>query len=73
MDWSGCEVVEIVPGKVSGAPILKGTRVQADTVLESHKLGESIEEIAYSFDLDADDVRRLLAFAESHQLTNSAR
>jgi uncharacterized protein (DUF433 family) len=73
MDWSGCEVVEIVPGKVSGAPILKGTRVQADTVLESHKLGESIEEIAYSFDLDANDVRRLLAFVESRQLTNSAR
>jgi uncharacterized protein (DUF433 family) len=64
MDWSGCEIVEIVPGKVSGAPVLKGTRVQADTVLESRKLGETIDEIAYSFDLDTDDVRRLLAFAE---------
>jgi uncharacterized protein (DUF433 family) len=73
MDWSGCEVVEIVPGKVSGAPILKGTRVQADTVLESHELGESVDEIAYSFDLDAGDVRKLLAFAESGQLTKSVR
>jgi hypothetical protein len=34
MDWTGCEVVEVVRGKVSGVPILKGSRVQADAVLE---------------------------------------
>jgi len=73
MDWSGCEIVEVVPGKVSGVPILKGSRVQADSVLESHELGESVDEIAFSFDLDPEDVRTLLAFAASRQLTKLAR
>jgi len=26
-DWSDCPLVEIVPGKVSGAPLLKNTRL----------------------------------------------
>ena len=37
IDWTGCSLVEVVPGKVSGVPILKGTRVQADI----RKLGDS--------------------------------
>jgi uncharacterized protein (DUF433 family) len=63
MDWSGCHVVETVPGKVSGVPLVKGSRVQADTVLESHQLGESVDEIAYSFDLNPSDIRALLTYA----------
>ena len=73
MDWSECPVVEVVPGKVSGAPILKHSRVTADAVLESHQLGESVEEIAYSFDLNPDDIRKVLAYAESRQATYSNR
>jgi uncharacterized protein (DUF433 family) len=46
MDWSGCEIVETVAGKVSGRPILKGTRVPADAVVENFESGESVEEIA---------------------------
>lgn len=26
MDWSECEIVEIVPGKVGRVPLIKGTR-----------------------------------------------
>ena len=29
IDWSGCDEVEQVPGKVSGVPILKHSRVSA--------------------------------------------
>lgn len=35
MDWSGYEDVEIVPGKVSGAPVLRGTRVPIKAVEEN--------------------------------------
>lgn len=45
MDWSACELVEIVPGKVSGHPILSGTRVPADAVVENFESGESVEEL----------------------------
>ena len=62
MDWSGCEVVETVPGKVSGRPVLKETRVPADAVLENFESGESVEEIAYNFDLNPDDLKKVLAY-----------
>ncbi len=63
MDWTECETVEVIPGKVSGAPLVKNSRVQADTVLDSYELGETVEQIAYNFDLDAGDIRKVLMFA----------
>jgi uncharacterized protein (DUF433 family) len=68
MDWSGCDIVETVPGKVSGVPILKGTRVPADAVVENYESGESVEEISFNFDLQPDDVRKVLTYASARQL-----
>jgi uncharacterized protein (DUF433 family) len=68
MDWSGCEVVETVPGEVSGVPILKGARVPADAVVENYQSGESVEEISFNFDLNPDDVREVMAYASARQL-----
>jgi uncharacterized protein (DUF433 family) len=65
MGWSGCNIVDVVPGRVSGAPVVKESRVPADQVLESHALGETTEEITCSFDLKAEDVRDLLAYADA--------
>ena len=64
MDWSGCPYVEVIPGKVSGVPLVRNSRVQADAVLENHESGESGEDIAYNFDLDPEDIRAVLAYAE---------
>ncbi len=36
MDCSDCPLVEVVPGKVSGVPILKHSRVQADSIVENY-------------------------------------
>ncbi len=70
MDWNGCEVIETVPGRVSSAPVIKGTRVQADAVLENYEAGESVDEIAYNFDLKPEDIDKVLAFAASRQTVN---
>jgi uncharacterized protein (DUF433 family) len=64
MDWSGCEIVEVVPGKVSGVPLIRGTRMPAGQVAESLDLGETVEEIAYNHDLDPADVLCLQAYRE---------
>jgi uncharacterized protein (DUF433 family) len=72
VDWSDCPLVEVVPGKVNGLPVIKGTRVQADTVAESAELGETPEEIAYNYDLDPDAVRRLLAYAGRHAVARAS-
>jgi uncharacterized protein (DUF433 family) len=63
VDWSDCLIVEVVPGKVSGVPILKGTRVQADSVVENYETGSPVEEIAYNFNLKPEDIRTVLSYA----------
>jgi uncharacterized protein (DUF433 family) len=63
IDWTDCSLVERVPGKVSGVPILKGTRVQADSILENYEGGSPIEEISDNFDIPEEMIRELLMFA----------
>jgi len=38
----------------------------AAAVVESYDLGETFEEIASSFDLSPDDIRKVIAFADEH-------
>jgi uncharacterized protein (DUF433 family) len=63
MDWSKCDLVEVNPLKVSGAPILKGTRVQADAIVENFEGGSDVEEIAENFSLSEALVLQILAYA----------
>ena len=32
IDWSQCPLVEVIPGKVSGAPLLKNTRLAIEAI-----------------------------------------
>ena len=66
MDWSECALVEVNPLKVSGVPILKGTRVQADSIVENYTDGSPVEEIADNFDIPEQTIRELLSYA-SHK------
>ena len=61
--WEGCPVVEIIPGKVSGAPLLKGARIPAMGVLDNADGGLSPEEIASVFDLDSAVARAVIEHA----------
>ena len=63
MDWRDCPLVEVVPGKVSGVPLLKGTRLPADTVLSNYEAGSPIEEISDNFDMPEQTIRDLLTYA----------
>jgi uncharacterized protein (DUF433 family) len=69
MDWSGYDGVETIPGKVGGLPLLKGTRVPADLVAECLDAGETVEEIAYNYDLEVAEVLRLKLYIDRHQPT----
>ena len=69
IDWSGCDLVERIPGKVSGRPIVRGTRILADTIVEDAELGSPLEEIHENYpDLSATDIQQLIAFAHSHRV-----
>lgn len=67
MDWSDCPLVEVIPGKVSGVPLLKGTRLPADTVLSNFEAGSPVEEISDNFDMPEESIRDLLNYATSKQ------
>jgi uncharacterized protein (DUF433 family) len=49
IDWTGCNLVERIPGKVSGRPVVRGTRILADTIVQDAELGSPLEEIQESF------------------------
>jgi len=56
-------LVEVNPRKVSGVPILKGTRVQADSIVENYEGGSAVEEIADNFDIPEPTIRAILSYA----------
>lgn len=69
IDWTDCELVERVPGKVSGRPIVRGTRILAATIVQDAELGSPLEEIHENFpDLPIGDIQRLIAFAHTHRI-----
>ena len=70
MDWSGCELVEVIPGKVSGVPLVVGTRIPADVILDYLDSGSPLEEIAEDYpSLSMETIRSLASFAESRRLS----
>jgi uncharacterized protein (DUF433 family) len=68
VDWSGCEDVERDPSKVSGAWVVRGTRVQAEAVIENAEDGYTAEEIAAIFPgVPVERVRGVIRFARLHE------
>jgi len=67
MDWNGCDVVERVPGKLGGVPILRHSRVQADAVWENYQSDQTAGEVADMFGLNLEDVRAVISYAEARE------
>ena len=72
MDWSGCDLVEAIPGKHSGDPLIKGTRIPADFVVESYELAGSADEVLLEFPrLTEEIVLKLVEFARVRQVATA--
>ena len=68
LDWTACELIEVVPGKVSGRPIVRGTRILPDAIVDSYDLGETIDELCEGFPaLSVSEIRRLIEFAHAQR------
>jgi len=64
LDWSQCPAVESIPGKVSGAWVLKGTRMPVSVIFENLKAGANLDEIMEWFEgLDRAQVEAVIEFA----------
>lgn len=68
IDWTACELIERVPGKVSGKPVVRGTRIMPDAIVGSYDLGETIDELREGFPtLTVSQIERLIEFAHAHR------
>jgi uncharacterized protein (DUF433 family) len=64
LDWSQCPAVESIPGKVSGAWVLRGTRMPVAAIFENIEAGANIDDIMEWFDgLDREQVKAVIEFA----------
>jgi uncharacterized protein (DUF433 family) len=61
LDWSQCSAVESIPGGVSGAWLLRGTRMPVSIIFENLEAGMTIDEIMEQFDA-REQVTSLLEF-----------
>ena len=60
MDWTDCPIIEVVPGKVSGAPVVRGTRMRPQDIVGNAEMGA--EWIADAHGMAIEDVRTVLDF-----------
>lgn len=68
MNWSECADVERIEGKVSGAWLVKDSRVPADSIVAHGREGFSAEDIAEIFEgVPIERVRAVLRFAKLHE------
>lgn len=64
LDWSQCEAVESIPGKLGGAWVFRGTRIPVSVVFENMDDGLTISEIVALYEgLTLENVHAVLDFA----------
>lgn len=66
--WTDCDIVESIPGKQDGVPLIKGTRIPAQQIVEEFHLGSSITEIARNYpSITREQIKALVAYDTAHQ------
>jgi uncharacterized protein (DUF433 family) len=75
IDWSKCPDVESDPDIVSGAWVVRGTRIPADAVIDNAEDGYSAEEIVTAIypSLPLEAARRVIVFALGTHAPHPAR
>jgi uncharacterized protein (DUF433 family) len=64
LDWSQCPAVESIPGKVSGAWVLRGTCMSVSVIFENLEPGANLDDIMNWFEgLDRNQVKAVIEFA----------
>jgi len=68
IDWMACELIEAIPGKVSGRPIVRGTRILPDAIVNSYDAGDTLDFIHENYPgLTVVQIRRLIEFAHAQR------
>lgn len=70
IDWSRCPLVEVKPRVQSGAPVLRGTRLPVNAIVDNAAYGMTAQEISEQFQVPQDQVEAILAYAKSHRVAH---
>jgi len=73
IDRSQCPLVEVKPGVQSGAPVLRGTRMPVNAIVDNFDYGVSVAEIAEQFEIPAADIEAIVTYAKSHRVAHPVR
>ena len=73
IDWSECSLVEIKPGVQSGAPVLRGTRMPVNVIVNNFDYGVSVAEIAEQFEIPVERVQAIVTYAQNHRIAHPVR
>jgi uncharacterized protein (DUF433 family) len=65
INWKECAAVETVPGRVSGAPVIKDSRVRPEDLIVNRAEGEGW--LAENYELSIETVREVLRFYDRHK------
>jgi uncharacterized protein (DUF433 family) len=69
IDWSQCALTEMIPGKQGGVPLIVGTRIPAQQIVEEYELGSEIGEIAENYpSITVNRIQSLLDYAKLHKM-----
>lgn len=70
VDWSQCALIEENPLVHSGAPVLRGTRMPVNAIVDNSAYGMSVAEISEQFEIPEESIRAILEYAKSHRLAH---
>jgi uncharacterized protein (DUF433 family) len=70
IDRSQCSLVEVDPLVLSGAPVLCGTRMPANAIVDNYDFGMSVAEISEQFEVPEESILAILTYAKSHRVAH---
>jgi len=70
IDWSECPLVESKSGVQSGAPVLQGTRMPVNAIIDNFDYGVSVSEIADQFEIPVERVEAIVTYAQSYRVAH---
>lgn len=72
-DWLDCTLVEAKLNVQGGAPVLRGTRLPVDAIVDHFDYGLSPAEIAEQFEIQQDSVEAILAYLAVQRASSANR
>jgi uncharacterized protein (DUF433 family) len=69
-DWTDCALIETVPDRMGGQPVIRDSRVRPEDLLINRDQG--IEWLAHSHGIPVETIREIFAFHDARKVARRA-